>query len=166
MRVRRPVNSFIMIFTFVVCGAFYVNAQEEASFPEDIPPEIQELIEQEQMAQPQMGEEIPFAGSPEEDLGQEDSGPSSVKVQEKKGGKPGYLDLLDLKRVEVDDVLKLISQKSGINIIASQSVKGKVTVYLRDVTVEDALKIIVEAYGWAYIKDGDIIKVMTDKEFE
>lgn len=76
------------------------------------------------------------------------------------------LDVLDLKAMEVSDVLKLISQKSGVNIVAGQNVKGRVTVYLKDVEVEDALRIIVEAYGWAYRHDGDVIKVMTDQEYE
>ncbi len=76
------------------------------------------------------------------------------------------LDLLDLKSMEILDVLKLISQKSGLNIVAGQNVKGRVTVYLKNIDVMEALRIIVEAYDWAYVQDGAIIKVMTDKEFE
>ena len=76
------------------------------------------------------------------------------------------LDLLDLKNMDIIDVLKLISQKSGLNIVAGQNVKGRVTVYLKNIDVMEALRIIVEAYDWAYVRDGEIIKVMTDKEFE
>ena len=76
------------------------------------------------------------------------------------------LDVLDLKNMDILDVLKLISQKSGVNIVASQEVKGKVTVYLKNVTVQEALTIIVEAYGWAYDQDEDIIKVMPAKNYE
>ena len=60
------------------------------------------------------------------------------------------LDVLDLKNMDILDVLKLISQKSGLNIIAGQNVKGRVTVFLKNIEALDALKIIVEAYGWAY----------------
>ncbi len=81
------------------------------------------------------------------------------------GGKT-IIDLLDLKNMDILDVLKLISQKSGLNIVAGQNVKGKVTVYLKNIAVMEALRIIVEAYDWAYVEDGDIIKVMTDKELE
>ena len=76
------------------------------------------------------------------------------------------LDVLDLKNMDILDVLKLISQKSGLNIIAGQNVKGRVTVYLKNISVMDALEIIVEAYNWAYAKEGDIIKVMTEAEYE
>lgn len=76
------------------------------------------------------------------------------------------LDVLDLKNIDILDVLKLISQKSGVNIIASQNVSGRVTVFLRNIEVEDALKIIVEAYGWAYEKDSGIIKVITGADYQ
>jgi type II secretory pathway component GspD/PulD (secretin) len=83
-----------------------------------------------------------------------------------KNRESAMLDVLDLKAMDIMDVLKLISQKSGVNIVANQNVKGKVTVYLRDVSVIQALEIIVDAYGWAFAKDGDVIKIMTDKEYE
>lgn len=76
------------------------------------------------------------------------------------------LDVLDLKNMDILDVLKLISQKSGLNIVAGQNVKGRITVFLKDVEVREALRIIVEAYGWAYFQDGDIMRIMTDKEYE
>lgn len=76
------------------------------------------------------------------------------------------LDVLDLKNIDILDVLKLISQKSGINIIANQNVTGRVTVFLRNIEVEEALRIIVESYGWAYEKDSGIIKVSTAMDYQ
>jgi type II secretory pathway component GspD/PulD (secretin) len=108
-----------------------------------------QIFPQDQTVQAQPQEEIP--------------GPSSAKITSTTEGK---LDVLDLRKMEVSDVLKLISQKSGINIVGTQNVKGQVTVYLKNVTVEEALKIIAEANDWAYIKDKDIIKVMTNQEYE
>ena len=99
---------------------------------------------------------------------------SSVPSSSQKGEKK-ILDVLDLKNMDILDVLKLISQKSGLNIVAGQNVKGRVTVFLKDIEVKEALRIIVEAYGWAYIEDGrqtpadsasGILKVMTDQEYE
>lgn len=81
-------------------------------------------------------------------------------------GEKQILDVLDLKNMDILDVLKLISQKSGLNIIAGQDVRGRITVFLKDIEVMDALKIIVESYGWAYVKDGSIFKVMTAAEYE
>lgn len=76
------------------------------------------------------------------------------------------LDVLDLKNMDALDVLRLISQKSGINIVASQNVKGRVTVYLKKVNVLDALKIIADANEWAFVRDTNIIKVMSSQEFQ
>ncbi len=76
------------------------------------------------------------------------------------------LDVLDLKNMDINDVLKLISQKSGINIVAGKNVQGKVTTYLRNIDVLEALRIIVESNGWAFEQDKDIIKVMSSAEYE
>lgn len=87
-------------------------------------------------------------------------------LQEAPVGEKKILDVLDLKNMDILDVLKLISQKSGLNIVAGQNVKGRVTIFLKNIEVQDALKIIVEAYGWAYAFDGGIFKVMTAQEYE
>ncbi|HBG61094.1 MAG: hypothetical protein A2Y03_11530 [Omnitrophica WOR_2 bacterium GWF2_38_59] len=76
------------------------------------------------------------------------------------------LDVLDLKQIEVLDVLKLISQKSGLNIIASNNVSGRITVYLKDMSVLEVLSVIVDSNGWAYVRENNVIKVMTAKEYE
>ena len=91
---------------------------------------------------------------------------SSTQKTSKDTSRDTVLDTLDLKNMDVLDVLKLISLKSKLNIIAGQNVKGRVTVFLKDIEVMQALKIIVEAYGWAYAVDGEVIKVMTAKEYE
>ena len=76
------------------------------------------------------------------------------------------IDVLDLKNIDILDVLKLISQKSGLNIVAAQNVQGRVTIYLKDIDVFEALRIIVEAYQWAYVEEGDIVKILTAADYE
>lgn len=76
------------------------------------------------------------------------------------------IDVLDLKDMDIIDVLKLISQKSGLNIVAGQNVKGPVTVFLKDVGVHEALKIIAEANGWACVREAQVIRIMTGSEYE
>ena len=49
---------------------------------------------------------------------------------------------LDLKGMDIRDVLKILSQKSGLNIVADNDVKGPVTVYIKDVSAMSALDII------------------------
>ena len=92
--------------------------------------------------------------------------PASAIVPAAVAASNSTLGLLDLKDMDVLDVFKLISTKSGYNIVASKEVRGRVTVYLKDVRLEEALHMIMESNGWAYVKEDDIFKVMTDKEFE
>ncbi len=58
---------------------------------------------------------------------------------------------MDFKEADLKDVLKIFSQQSGLNFIASQSVQSqKVTMYFNNVTVEDALANIVQANSLRY----------------
>lgn len=99
--------------------------------------------------------EIPAANVSQRSASIDTSGPEST-----------FLDVLDLKDMDILDVLKMISKRTGFNIVANQSVKGRISIYLKNIEMLEALKIIVQAYGWAYVKDGEIIKVMSDKDFE
>jgi type II secretory pathway component GspD/PulD (secretin) len=73
---------------------------------------------------------------------------------------------LELKGVDILDVLKVLSKKSGLNIVAGKNVRGQVTLFLQDVDVWDALKIVLETSELAYEKKGDIIKVITEADYE
>lgn len=73
---------------------------------------------------------------------------------------------LDLKGMEIRDVLKILSQKSGLNIVADNDVKGAVSLYVKDVDVMDALDIVVFTNGLAYEQEGTLIRIMTDKKYE
>ncbi len=76
------------------------------------------------------------------------------------------IDVLELKDMDIGDVLKLISKKSGLNIVKGRNVKGQVTIYLKDVDVRDALRIIMESNDLAYAEEDGIISVMTAKDYE
>ncbi len=79
---------------------------------------------------------------------------------------PIIIDSLELKDMEIADVLKLISKKTDLNIVAGRNVRGRVTIYLKEVEAHDALRIILEAHDMAYIEENGIIKVMTARDFE
>lgn len=73
---------------------------------------------------------------------------------------------LELKGVNVLDVLKILSKRSGLNIVAGRDVKGDVTLYLQDVEVRKALDTVVQTLGLAYEERDGIITVMSSKEYE
>jgi len=66
---------------------------------------------------------------------------------------------LDFKEADIRNVLKIISYKSGANIVTTPEVMGNVTIRLVDVPWEKALDVILKTYGFGYEKQGTIITV-------
>jgi type II secretory pathway component GspD/PulD (secretin) len=73
---------------------------------------------------------------------------------------------LSAQGIEVGKLLELISIKARQNIVASDKVKGLVTVNLFDVPLEDALNAILDVNGLAWRREGDFIYVNTKAEVE
>jgi len=68
---------------------------------------------------------------------------------------------LDFKDAEIGTVLRVISLKSGINIVAGPEVIGAVTIRLEDVEWQKALDVILRTYNYVYERDGNVIRVTT-----
>ncbi|MBI2265755.1 MAG: AMIN domain-containing protein [Armatimonadetes bacterium] len=73
---------------------------------------------------------------------------------------------LDLKNADLLDVLKAIARETNINIIATQSVKGSVSVRLVDVPIDDALNLILGAHGFLSRRIGNVTVVGTKEELD
>jgi type II secretory pathway component GspD/PulD (secretin) len=73
---------------------------------------------------------------------------------------------LDLKGMDVVEVIKMLATKGNLNVVLSGDVKGRVTIFLKSVGIMDAFEIILAANGLAYDKRGDIIYVMAQREYE
>ncbi len=73
---------------------------------------------------------------------------------------------LDLKGMDVIEVIKMLAAKGNMNVILSNDVKGRVTIFLKSVNIIDAFEIILAANSLAYDKRGDIIYVMAQREYE
>ncbi len=68
---------------------------------------------------------------------------------------------LDFKDADINNVLRILSLKSGVNIVAGPEVQGTVTIRLTNVAWEKALDVVLRTYGYVYEKRGDIIRVTT-----
>jgi len=73
---------------------------------------------------------------------------------------------LEIKGMDIVDVLKMLALRGNMNIVAGKNVRGKVTVFLKDVDIMDALEIILISNDLAYDMKGDIINVMTNRDYE
>jgi type IV pilus assembly protein PilQ len=72
----------------------------------------------------------------------------------------GPLVSLELRDVEIKEVMRAIGQEHGINVIVDDSITGKVTVSLRSVPLWDALDSILKSKGYTYrVEPGGVVIV-------
>lgn len=68
---------------------------------------------------------------------------------------------LDFKEADINTVLRVLSLKSKVNIVAGPEVQGNVTIRLENVPWEKALQVVLRTYGYVFERDGNIIRVTT-----
>jgi len=68
---------------------------------------------------------------------------------------------LDFKDADVHNVLRLLAEVSRLNIVATDDVKGKVTLRLFDVPWDQALDIILQVLNLESVQEGDVIRIST-----
>ncbi|MBI4309948.1 MAG: hypothetical protein HY591_06415 [Candidatus Omnitrophica bacterium] len=73
---------------------------------------------------------------------------------------------LDVRDMNVVDVVKFLAQKGEFNVVISPSVDGRTTVLLHAVGIKDALDIVSISNRLAYHIENDIIQVMSAGEYE
>jgi len=66
---------------------------------------------------------------------------------------------LEVKDADVQTVLMQIAQQAGLNLSVNQDVRGRVTVTLKDLPAEEALRTVASAVGARVLKDGDVYVV-------
>ncbi|WP_045193951.1 type IV pilus secretin PilQ [Pseudomonas sp. 2(2015)] len=72
------------------------------------------------------------------------------------GGEPLSLNFQD---VEVRTVLQVLADFSGVNLVASDAVQGKVTLRLQDVPWDQALELVLRSKGLEQRKNGNVLLV-------
>lgn len=63
------------------------------------------------------------------------------------------LDMLDVQEMDIQEVLKRIAFQSGLEIVTDEDISARVTIYLKNVDVFDALRIILDTNDLAYSQD-------------
>jgi type IV pilus assembly protein PilQ len=69
----------------------------------------------------------------------------------------------DFMDADIRNVLRVLTDVSGKNIVISDDVKGKVTIRLENVSWDDALDLIVKTNDLAVLEEGNIVRVVTAK---
>ena len=75
--------------------------------------------------------------------------------------------LFDFKDADITHVLRLMSRKAGVNIIYGPEITGKITLSLEtEIPWEKALSVILKLLNYAYVRDGNIYRVVPTEELE
>lgn len=72
---------------------------------------------------------------------------------------------LDLRGVELVELFRVLSLKTGLTIVAQQGVTGRVSLFVNNVRFEDVLDIILITHNLACEKKGNVINIMTADQY-
>ncbi len=77
---------------------------------------------------------------------------------------------LDLKGADIHNILRLLSDVGGVNIVTSDDVRGEVTIKMKDVPWDQALDVVLRAKLLGQVREGNLIRVaplqVLEKELE
>ncbi len=89
---------------------------------------------------------------------------ASRAVQNKQQKFTGKNISLDFQNVDVRTILQILAKESGKNIVASDSVQGKMTLVLKDVPWDQALALVMDARDLDMRENGNVINIAPRKE--
>ena len=115
----------------------------------------------------QTGNEYVVEVSPRADVaavGASGTGSTGVNARIAKQGYSGQPVTFNFQDVPVRTVLQLIAEESNLNIVASDTVQGNVTLRLVNVPWDQAMDIVLRAKGLDKRKDGNVIWVAPQPE--
>ena len=142
----KKIITAVLLILFIANTSF---AEEKANTPQDAA----------NTAQPQKVEEK--AAAPAQAPKTEAQPQTPAPAQEEQATiEPGNVTV-NFKGADVRTVLSYISEVSGVDIIAAPDVKGIIDLKLTNKPWKIALDIITRNYGFAYEREGDIIRVVT-----
>ena len=73
---------------------------------------------------------------------------------------------LDVRDMNIVDVIKFLALKGEFNVVISPTVEGRSTVLLNNVSINDAMDIVIISNKLAYKIETNIVSIMTAAEYE
>lgn len=87
--------------------------------------------------------------------------PAASQVQQEGDGRL----IINIRNEDIRKVLEMLSEQGNLNILASNSVQGKVSATLTGVDLESALQAILRSTGYVARREGKFIYVGTSEDF-
>lgn len=66
---------------------------------------------------------------------------------------------LDFKDADIHNILRLLSEVGGVNVVTADNVGGTVTIRMRDVPWDQALDVILQAKSLGMVRQGNLLRV-------
>lgn len=73
---------------------------------------------------------------------------------------------LDFKDADIHNILRLLAEVGGVNVVTSDDVSGTVTIRMRNVPWDQALDVILQAKGLGMVRRGNLIRVAPLEQLE
>lgn len=71
---------------------------------------------------------------------------------------------VDFRDTPIDDVIRIMAEQSGVDIIKSPKVTGVVTAALTNVPLDEALNNILASQGYGYVASNNMIRILPREE--
>jgi type II secretory pathway component GspD/PulD (secretin) len=72
---------------------------------------------------------------------------------------------MELKDMDVRELLKILTVKSGLTIIPAKNVNGRISVFLNNTPIQDVLAIVCAFLDLAYERKGDVVTFLTAADY-
>jgi type IV pilus assembly protein PilQ len=72
---------------------------------------------------------------------------------------------LDVRRADIRDVLRLLAEVGGVNLVYGEEVTGEVTLRLIDVPWDQALWVVLSSKNLSMEREGNIVRVAPSETF-
>ncbi len=159
----------ILILFFMSLSLRLIDAQIVGK-EKQLSAETQPAAENSNKESPQEGS-VNLLQAPSNDAAKEDAAKEEAKEEAMEDASDPFSGLsrkisLDLRSMDIMDTLKFLSKQGDLNMVATKNVSGKVTLFLKDVTIADVLEIIMLTNSLASEKKAGIITLMTEAEYE
>jgi type IV pilus assembly protein PilQ len=82
--------------------------------------------------------------------------PMQVKGERRYSGR--RIDL-DFKDADIHNILRLLSEVGGVNVVTADNVGGTVTIRMRDVPWDQALDVVLQAKGLGMVRQDNLLRV-------
>lgn len=81
---------------------------------------------------------------------------SGLKAEYRVTDRDQYISL-NLVETDIQQIITILTEKTGINFVGDSTLKGNITLHLKDIELNEALNIILKANGYDYQRVGNTV---------